>query len=213
MNGEQVDTRRKIVCRNRNLFPEVSSLAMDGTTAAESGKNVEVQVTPAASENGSGMTGPTQPISKTGFWLLTIALFLCLIANGLVDTARSLTYPMMKEDLNLTYVEYGALESMGQFSYLFWALVTAFMMQSVGFKTPLVLSIVVTILGCLATSFTKDFWLLMCVQFIGTCLLGALDDGPSAVAVVLFTKNTAALYCIMAGMYGLGAFLGPLFSN
>ena len=186
---------------------------MDGTTTAESGKNVEVQVTPAASENGSGMTGPTQPISKTGFWLLTIALFLCLIANGLVDTARSLTYPMMKEDLNLTYVEYGALESMGQFSYLFWALVTAFMMQSVGFKTPFVLSIVVTILGCIATSFTKDFWLLMCVQFIGTCLVGALDDGPSAVAVVLFTKNTAALYCIMAGMYGLGAFLGPLFSN
>ena len=186
---------------------------MSENTEVDTGKTVEVQVTPSSPENGSGTAGGSHPITKTGFWLLTIALFLCLIANGLVDTARSLTYPMMKEDLNLTYVEYGALESMGQFSYLFWALVTAFMMQSVGFKVPFVLSILITILGCIATGFTGNFWLLMCFQFIGTCLLGALDDGPSAVAVILFTKNTAALYCIMAGMYGLGAFLGPLYSS
>ena len=165
--------------------------------------NAELEV-PGSEEN---------VVTKSGFWILTITLFICLIANGLVDTMRSVTYPLMKSDLNLTYVEYGSLESLGQFSYLIWACVTAVMIQYVGFKLPFVLSFVITILGCIGTAFTGNFWLIMILQLIGTCIMGALDDGPSALAVILFTKNPAALYCIMSGMYGLGGFLGPLISS
>ena len=169
-----------------------------------SNNNTETKVAVPSEEN---------TISKTAFWLLTITLFLCVIANGLADTMRSVTYPLMKTDLNLTYVEYGALESMGQFSYLIWACLTAIMIQYVGFKTPFILAFVVNILGCVGTAFTDKFWLIMITQFIGTNILGALDDGPSALAVILFTKNPAGLYCVMSGMYGLGAFLGPLLSG
>ena len=110
-----------------------------------SNNNTETKVAVPSEEN---------TISKTAFWLLAVTLFVCLIANGLVDTIRSVTYPLMKTDLNLTYVEYGALESMGQFSYLIWACLTAIMIQYVGFKIPFVLSFVISILGCVGTAFT-----------------------------------------------------------
>ena len=79
---------------------------------------------------------PEKSISNLQFCLLTSVLFIGCIANGLVDTIRSITFPLMKEDLNLNYSQYGMLVGMGQFTYLIWALAIAFGMEHWGFKGP-----------------------------------------------------------------------------
>lgn len=167
-------------------------------------KNNETVLIPGSSE---------KPISNLRFWLLTSVLFIGCIANGLVDTIRSVTFPLMKDDLNLNYSQYGMLVGMGQFTYLIWALAIAFGMEHWGFKGPFVVSFILSILGSIGTAYTRTFWIILVLQFFAACVTGTLDDGCSALAVILFKKYAAALFSLMTAMYGLGAFLGPLFAD
>ena len=76
-----------------------------------------------------------ESISKTSYWLLTLVIYLCVAANGFVDNMRSVTYPDIMQELHLDHVHYGMLQSLGQFSYLIWALLAAFSMSdSIFFK-------------------------------------------------------------------------------
>ena len=154
-----------------------------------------------------------ESISKTSYWLLTAVIYLSVIGNGFIDNTRSVTYPDIMQQLHLDHLHYGMLQSLGQFSYLLWALLAAFLMPKIGYKATFAVSLVISIVGNIATVFTSNFWLLMFVQVLATCGNGVLDDGPSSLAVYLFTKHPAVLFCIMSGVYGLGAFVAPLFSS
>ena len=152
-------------------------------------------------------------ITMGKYVLMTIILYLCVFIDGLVDTIRSVAYPLMKNDLNLSYTQYGVLQSMTQLTYLFGALSTAFGMEYLGFKTPLVISFILSLIGCVGTAFSHNFAVVLVSQFFAGCVFGALDDGPSSIAIILFTKHPAALFCIMAGVYGFGSFIGPGFAQ
>ena len=75
-----------------------------------------------------------ETISKTSFWLLTIGLFLCNWTNGFCDSIRSVTYSMMKDEVPLSYSQYGGLQSLGLFSYVIWAFAAASVLDSMGYK-------------------------------------------------------------------------------
>lgn len=154
-----------------------------------------------------------ESISKTSYWLLTLVIYLCVAANGFIDNMRSVTYPDIMQELHLDHVHYGMLQSLGQFSYLIWALLAAFSMPHIGFKATFSVSLVITIIGSVLTIFTSNFWLLMFIQLLATCSNGVLDDGPSSLAVYLFTKYPAVMFCIMSGIYGFGAFVAPIFAS
>ena len=124
-----------------------------------------------------------------------------------------MAYPLIKEDLDLSYTQYGLLQSMTQFTYLFRALFIAFGVERLGFKTPIVLSFFFSLIGCIGTAYSRNFVIILISQFFAGCVLGTLDDGPSSIAIILFTKYPAAMFCIMSGVYGFGSFLGPIFAQ
>ena len=157
----------------------------------------------------------TNPSTITTFQycLMTVILYLCVFIDGLCDTIRSVAYPLIKTDLNLSYTQYGVLQSMTQLTYLFGALGIAFGMEHFGFKAPLVLSFIISLVGCIGTAYSHNFLGVLISQFFAGCVFGALDDGPSSIAIILFTKHPAALFCIMAGVYGFGSFIGPGFAQ
>ena len=154
-----------------------------------------------------------ETISKLSFWLLTAVLYLSVIVNGFTDAIRSVTYPDIKEQMDFPYTQYGMLQSLGQFSYLLWAFAATFSMPYIGFKATFSISLVITIIGNITTIFAPNFVWMMVVQLLATCATGVLDNGPSSFAVVLFTKHTAVLFCIMSATYGLGAFVAPVFAR
>ena len=154
-----------------------------------------------------------ETISKTSFWLLTIGLFLCNWTNGFCDSIRSVTYSMMKDEVPLSYSQYGGLQSLGLFSYVIWAFAAASVLDSMGYKLTFVISIIASIVGNLLTITSKNYLLILGSQFFATSLLGVLDDCPTSLAVIVFTKHSGALFCIMSGIYGLGAFVGPLWAK
>ena len=154
-----------------------------------------------------------EPPSACKFWLLTGVLFLALVINGISDTLRSVVYPIIDKALNLTYTQYGILQGMVQFSYLVWAFCIAGCVRYTGYKMGFIYACLISIAGYVATYFSNNFITVLLAQFFATCILGALDDGPSSFAVLIFTKYPATLYSIMSGMYGLGAFIGPSFAS
>ena len=119
----------------------------------------------------------------------------------------------MKDEVPLSYSQYGALQSLGLFSYVIWAFSAASVLDSMGYKLTFVISIIASIIGNFLTITSKNYLVILASQFFATSLLGVLDDCPTSLAVIVFTKHSGALFCIMSGIYGLGAFVGPLWAK
>ena len=45
-------------------------------------------------------------LKKCEFWLLVICAYSCMLGQGFIDNTRSVTYPLMKTDLHLSYTEF-----------------------------------------------------------------------------------------------------------
>ena len=48
-------------------------------------------------------------LKKSEFWLLVACAYACMLGQGFIDNTRSVTYPLMKEDLHLSYTQFGGL--------------------------------------------------------------------------------------------------------
>ena len=152
-------------------------------------------------------------LTKTQFWLMLTCAYVCMIAQGTMDNVRSVTYPMIRDDLNLTFSQYGSLQSMAQFSYLFWSLFVAMTLQTCGFKIVIVVIFLISIIGCWLTSAAHNFWTLFFFQFLMCAGIGGLDDAPHAISSILFTRNTGILIFLLNSCYGIGAIIGPIFAR
>ena len=152
-------------------------------------------------------------LTKTQFWLLLACAYACMVAQGLMDNVRSVTYPMMRDDLQLTFSQYGSLQSMVQLSYLFWSLAVAMTLQRFGFKAVILSTFIISIVGCWLTSGASNYWTLFLFQFLACAGIGGLDDAPHAISSVLFTRNTGILMLLLHSCYGIGAIIGPIFAR
>ena len=152
-------------------------------------------------------------ISKTQFWLLVFCAYGCMLGQGFIDNTRSVTYPMMRDDLQLSYKQFGSLQSMAQFSYLVWSFAVAASLQKLGFKTVILLIFLISIIGCGITALANGYWTLFLFQFLACAGLGGLDDAPHALSSLLFKKNTGILMLLLHSCYGLGAVVGPIFAH
>lgn len=152
-------------------------------------------------------------LTKTQFWLLLTCAYACMIAQGIMDNVRSVTYPMMRDDLQLTFSQYGSLQSMVQLSYLFWSLAVAMTLQMFGFKAVILSMFIISIVGCWLTSGANNYWTLFLFQFLACAGIGGLDDAPHAISSVLFTRNTGILMLLLHSCYGIGAIIGPIFAR
>lgn len=154
-----------------------------------------------------------ETISKTSFWLLTIGLFLCNWTNGFCDSIRSVTYSMMKDEVPLSYSQYGGLQSLGLFSYVIWAFAAASVLDSMGYKLTFVISIIASIVGEPAHHHLQELPAHSGLSVLRHFPAGRSRRRPTSLAVIVFTKHSGALFCIMSGIYGLGAFVGPLWAK
>ena len=136
-----------------------------------------------------------------------------MLGQGFIDNARSVTFPMMRDDLKLSYKQYGSLQSMSQFSYLVWSFAVAATLQKLGFKAVILLTFLISIIGCGITSLANGFLTLFLFQFLACAGMGGLDDAPHALSSLLFKKNTGILMLLLHSCYGLGAVIGPLFAH
>ena len=152
-------------------------------------------------------------LTKAQFWLMLSCAYVCMIAQGIMDNVRSVTYPMIRDDLKLTFSQYGSLQSMSQFSYLFWSLAVAMTLQTFGFKIVIIVTFLISIIGCWLTSTVHNYWTVFLFQFLMCAGLGGLDDAPHAISSILFTRNTGILMLLLHSCYGIGAIIGPIFAR
>lgn len=152
-------------------------------------------------------------LTKKQFWLLLFCAYGCMFGQGFIDNTRSVTFPLIRDDLHLTSFQYGMLQAMTQFSYLIWSLSTAISLQKFGFKAIIVAAFVVSALGCFGTAFVHHFWVMFLFQFIAFAGLGVLDDAPHSMSSILFKSNTGVFMLLLHSCYGLGAVFGPAFAG
>ena len=152
-------------------------------------------------------------LTKKQFWLLVFTAYACMFGQGFTDNTRSVSYPLIRDDLHLSSTQYGSLQAMAQFSYLFWSLLTAVSLQKFGFKIVIVAAFVISILGSIGTSFSFSYLMIILTQFVATASIGSLDDAPHALSSILFKTNTGVLMLLLHSCYGIGAIVGPAYAG
>ena len=152
-------------------------------------------------------------LTKKQFWLLVFCAYGSMFGQGFIDNTRSVTYPLIRDDLHLSSKRYGMLQAMAQFSYLVWSLLTAMSLQTLGYKVIILLAFFISMLGCVGTAFVNNFWIMFLFQFVACAGIGALDDAPHSISSILFKSNTGVLMLLLHSCYGIGAIVGPAYAG
>ncbi|KAK8805702.1 hypothetical protein WA158_002358 [Blastocystis sp. Blastoise] len=150
-----------------------------------------------------------QEFTKTQFWVMTCICYLGLFLEGIVDNAKSITVPDMKEAFNANYTEFGVLNSIASISYVVCCVVATFLFPRITFKWTNILGYVTCVFGSIGVTFSGSFIWIIITMFFSTCFLGFADCTYTTVGTMIFTEHTATFMCIMNFFYGLGAILGP----
>ena len=74
------------------------------------------------------MTQENQPKydSKWQYWSMVIMIYSCLVAMGVVENARSVTFPLMKSYFDISYDTYGFFSSSISIAYIVFCLLASF---------------------------------------------------------------------------------------
>lgn len=148
-------------------------------------------------------------ISRKDFWFMTIAGYLCMINEGMLDNLSSVTLPLLKERFDFDDVYAGWFNAVWSAGYLVFTFLGATLIQAIGFRWIMVLGFVGGIVGSFIIAFVPNFALVIFGQFI-TCMgIGLCDIAPEALGSLIFTTNTARHMTFLVAFYALGATISP----
>jgi predicted MFS family arabinose efflux permease len=148
--------------------------------------------------------------TATSLWIVAGLAMGPAVALGLARFAYALLLPAMRQDLNWTYADAGAMNTANAAGYLAGALIAAPIARRFGVKETFLAGIVVTALGIGASGLTSQFLALMSLRGLAgvTGALAFVAGGSMTAAV----SGSAARAPLALGIYFAGGGLGVAMS-
>lgn len=147
--------------------------------------------------------------SKWQYWSLVIGIYTSLVAMGVVENARSVSFPVIKEYYNVSYDTYGFFSSCLSLSYIVFCFIASLVAEKVGYRTLFIISYILLIAGCFLTYFTKSFFSVACCLFLVWMGMGFFEICSNSSSTIVFVENKGTMMSLMHFFFGLGAVLGP----
>ena len=147
--------------------------------------------------------------SRWQYWSLVIMIYTCLVAMGVVENARSVTFPLIKEVFNVPYDQYGLFNSWLGVAYILFCLVASFVSEKVSYKILIMIGYVLIAAGCLLTHFASTFLLTALIIFLIWMGFGFFEIGSNASSTLVFIEHQGTMMSLMHFFYGIGAVIGP----
>ena len=147
--------------------------------------------------------------SRWQYWSLVIAIYTALVAMGVVENARSVSFPIIKDYYSVSYDAYGFFSSCLSLSYILFCFIASLVAERVGYRILFIISYVLLISGCLLTYFTKSFVSVACCLFVVWMGMGFFEIGSNSSSTIVFVENKGTMMSLMHFFFGLGAVIGP----
>ena len=151
--------------------------------------------------------------SRWQYWSLVIMIYTCLVAMGVVENARSVTFPLIKEVFNVPYDQYGLFNSWLGVAYILFCLVASFVSEKVSYKILIMIGYVLITAGCLLTHFASSFLLAALIIFLIWMGFGFFEIGSNASSTLVFIEHQGTMMSLMHFFFGIGAVIGPVIAK
>ena len=152
-------------------------------------------------------------LSKKEFWIMTIAGFCSMCIEGLMDSVRSVTFPLIKEHFDASYEEFGVLNSMANVGYVVFASLCSVVLPYIGFKNGMIIGSVAGIILSIWLSYAPSFLWCIIIQFLFGICFGFGDIPPQTLGTMIFTEKSGFFMALLNAFYGVGCMLGPLLAG
>lgn len=147
--------------------------------------------------------------SRWQYWSLVIMIYTCLVAMGVVENSRSVTFPLIKDAFNVPYDQYGLFNSWLGVGYILFCLIASFISEKVSYKTIIMIGYILLVLGCFLTHFATSFFLAALIIFLIWMGFGFFEIGSNASSTLVFIEHQGTMMSLMHFFFGLGAVVGP----
>lgn len=143
------------------------------------------------------------------YYALMFTIYATCIIFGMIENAKSVAFPLIKDTFKLSYDFQGYLVSISWYGYVIFCLVGAFVLDRWGPKVGMVSGYTLTFVGCLVTAVVPYFQTVIIALMVVWMGFGFFEVGVNVLATLLFTENTAVYLNLIHFFYGLGAITGP----
>lgn len=149
--------------------------------------------------------------AKSGikYYALMFTIYATSVIFGVIENAKSVAFPLIKDTFNVSYDFQGYLVSISWYGYVIFCLVAAYVLDRWGPKTGMISGYVLTFIGCLVTAVVPYFLTVIIALMVVWMGFGFFEVGNNVLATLLFTENSAVYLNLMHFFYGLGAITGP----
>lgn len=141
--------------------------------------------------------------------LLIVIVYATMVMFGMVESIKSVSYPLIKAEFGAAYDDQGGLVSITWFGYVIFCLVASLFMQKFGIKKSLMAGYVLIGLGIGFVMIAPTFWTASFSLLIINAGFGFFEVGTNALGTVVFEKRAALMMNLLHFFYGFGAIIGP----
>lgn len=149
------------------------------------------------------------PKSGIKYYALMLTIYATCVLFGLIENAKSVAFPLIKDAYKLSYDFQGYLVSISWYGYVIFCLVAAYVLDRWGCKVGIISGYSLTLVGCLVTAVVPYFLTVVIALMVVWMGFGFFEVGVNVLATLLFTENSAVYLNLIHFFYGLGAITGP----
>lgn len=153
--------------------------------------------------------GDEVTVSKCSRICLIIVTYATMLAFGVVENLKGVTFPLIKDAFNASYDSQGYLVSFSWYGYVIFCLVSTIVVSHFGVKAGILSGYVFSVVGCIVTAFVPSFITIIVSLMVVWMGFGFWEVSNNALAQQIFTKNSAVYLNLMHFFYGVGAIIGP----
>ncbi|MDR2552059.1 MAG: MFS transporter [Treponema sp.] len=147
--------------------------------------------------------------TKKAHTLLFFILYGTMFLFGFLENIKGVSYPLIKNEFNVSYETQGKMISALSFCYTFFVVISGFVLGRFGIKKVYILGLVLALLGAFSVYFMPSFWTTASALFLIFAGFGVFEIGINAAAARLFTGKTALMMNLLHFMYGFGSVASP----
>jgi fucose permease len=132
---------------------------------------------------------------------------------GFVQTMRGVTFPLLKNEFQVSYNEQGLMVFMVSFTAVLFCVAAGIFIGRFGLKKSIGLGFVLSILGMSSFHFANGFWMAAGLYLVIQSGMSFFEIGLNATGVRIFTVNSGLMLNLLHFFYGAGAIIGPRFAG
>jgi len=149
-------------------------------------------------------------VSKTQQRLLYFLIFAIIFIFGLVANFRVVSFPLIREDFDVTWQQQGFLVSLRIISFVGFCVITGILTGRFGIKRPLLAGFAIICSGLAYMYFVNSFFMAAIAMVAIGSGIGVFEVSCNGLASRLFVKNTALMLNLLYAFFGIGAVFAPL---